>query len=772
MSEGRATELVERGPVRPLLGLLGACLLGGYVGGMAGRAPVVLFVLVWSVTLATPRLRRAQIEGVAWVLLLGLASLAGLRTAHVPSRDVAGHTGIWRTLHEGRDLVGELEGQDGRYELPPGAVRDGERVELLPSRSALPEARGLRSDKHEAARFAPVHKVYGDEIRRLEAARESTLFPGRATWRRLRRTVLARLRSIEDPAARGLAAALLFGDRSLLDPGVSDLFTRTGTRHALAVSGLHVGLVASLWIWPLGTFIAWLLARFPLWPASVRRWLRPEVVRILLLLSFIPLAGAGAPVIRAALALGMMQAAQLLPTRGKRKWPRQADALSLWALAALLEWSANPRATDSISMQLSYVATLGLVLLTFPADRLLRRALPARGVIQPVWPSGYARPAWFRIPAQRLVDWTLMGLAASCAASIATLPLVWNTFGEWSFAGPFATLFLLPQLAAFLSLAWLELVWPAGWIESALAWIAASMEQGLAFFDRWPGTPVPLPLRPASLLWTAGLAVLVAASLRGVWQSAARRVAFLCWGAAILPWWNPAVKAELYVADVGNGTAAVVRLPGAGTWLFDAGSRDRRGVARGAVAPLLRQLDVGTVQVALSHGESDHAGALPWLIERFPPARWLGALPAHLAGRLPHDIPRLDLEHGRLELLLETSDAPRSLTLLRGQPGTGNEGSRSLEVLWGDQRWLLCGDAEGPGLARQLRAGLIRGPYDVLLFPHHGSDTPWLIDLLAAAQPREVWFSTSGRPAVADELDRQKIPWRSTSLEGPMQCKE
>lgn len=51
---------------------------------------------------------------------------------------------------------------------------------------------------------------------------------------------------IEDPAARGLGLALLCGDRSELPPGLPDLFTRTGTRHLLAVSGLHVGLLAWL----------------------------------------------------------------------------------------------------------------------------------------------------------------------------------------------------------------------------------------------------------------------------------------------------------------------------------------------------------------------------------------------------------------------------------------------------------------------------------------------------------------------------------------------
>ncbi|MFT7487448.1 MAG: beta-lactamase superfamily II metal-dependent hydrolase [Candidatus Paceibacteria bacterium] len=248
------------------------------------------------------------------------------------------------------------------------------------------------------------------------------------------------------------------------------------------------------------------------------------------------------------------------------------------------------------------------------------------------------------------------------------------------------------------------------------------------------------------------------------WRGTGRRICLATWSIAIFPWGSGSQAPALYVADVGHGTAAILHLPGAQTWLFDAGSRDRPGVARGALAPLLRWLDVSRLQVALSHGDSDHAGALPWLQERFPPVTWMGALPAQWMERLPHDCQVLDLQGGRLELGTEET----GLTLIRGLDESGNEGSRSLEIRSGGQKWLLCGDAEGDGLARQLRAGSIRGPYDLVLFPHHGSETPWLEEFLAAALPREVWFSAATRPVVADELDRRGIPWRCTARDGPL----
>ena len=108
------------------------------------------------------------------------------------------------------------------------------------------------------------------------------------------------------------------------------------------------------------------------------------------------------------------------------------------------------------------------------------------------------------------------------------------------------------------------------------------------------------------------------------------------------------------------------------------------------------------------------------------------------------------------------------LELSRGLEIEGNEGSRTLEVLWGGRRVVLCGDAEAEGLAAWLSARPRRGPVRMLLFPHHGSDTSRIASLLAALQPEEVWISASGTPEVSAELRRRRIPCRITSEEGPL----
>jgi len=775
--------MIEDDPPAPLRRPLVTLVCIALAAGLCAQAGALASLAVWAlalVWLARGVTRPPFIDRFVDRLAGGLGAgvlvtwlAVALLHAHTQSRPHRLFEGTWRQdAQDAESVRGHFEEGGGHFELPRGAAREGELLRLNPHREPATSARAPDFVRRRQG-YAHAQQVDLDEVTRLappEANPAARM--GRAALA-LRRAGLARIKRLEDRTTRGLAAALLFGDRSLLPRGLADLFTRTGTRHALAVSGLHVALVAALWIWPMGSLIAWLVGLVIGASRSGRRtqkhsvWTAPELWRAGILALLVPLAGSGAPVVRAALALSLAQLAAIFRPHqdadGKLVGGRRADGLSLWALALLFEWLNDPRCLASLSVLLSYGATLGLLLFARPALFWLRRHTPGGGRVAAVGRLGHPRPAALRLVAQRLLDWALCGLAASFAANLATLPVVWFVFGEWSWVGTPATLLLLPFLAAFLGLAWAYVLWPnalvAGWLD-LLCDLQIALLKG---FDALPGTPTNLPSRP---LWALLAVALV--SMLAVHKKGAARLALAGWSALILPWHGPARELEVHALDVGHGTAVVVRTPGGPTWLFDAGSRDRRGVARDALAPLLRELDVGRLVVVSSHNDTDHSGALPWLVERYPPLFWAGALSTQLAERLPHGTARLDLEAGRLELDLGRSEGALSATLIRGAAGEGNEGSRDLELRWQGRSVLLTGDAEGHGRARSLQAGHLRGPYDLLLFPHHGSHTPWLGKILAETQPTEIWISSGERPAVARELDRRGLEWSSTAEAGPL----
>lgn len=769
----RHREVEPQRPIRrPLLAAVLVLAAGGWTGSeVPGIDPsawrwAVLAALAAAVAAAFAGARARAVA--AGLLLL---TLGGLR-----ARDEALSPAAPRGRFEPRRaLDGTVRGTlaPGRLEveLEQGLVDPGEEIEIRGGTLAAERARGPvpaprpRSD-------APRFEVLPDEIVRL---RPPPADAGSALARpieRWRATLRERLDRVEDPEARGLAAALVLGDLGGLDPELPDLFVRTGTFHALAVSGVQVVLVAGVLLAPLVAFVGLLARRL----GARRARLAREIARAVALVLYVPIAGSGPPVARAALAFALARAAPLVPAHGPARvesrhgarlvrLARRADGLALWSLALLVECALHPRAPAELSVQLSYAATLGLVLATAPLRRALQPPIPAA-----VDALGRPRSPFLRACRLRLGVGVAGAIAASIAAVGATLPFVWWRLGEWAPLGILATLAIALPAALLLFAGWIAAIAPTLVPDGALVLPARAILGSLRAFDALPGTPDALPPRPVGFVAAAvalAFAALVARSPAR--RHTCARAAAVAFAVLLVPWTSAPRALEVHALDVGHGTCCIVRAPGLGTWVFDAGSRDRAEVARAALGPALRAFDAGRIGVVLSHPDRDHDGAVPWLVARFDVAAYGGALPAQVGERLPHTVPRLDLPDGRTALpALRGSCAGVGAWLERGAPIAGNEGSRTLRLAWFGEEVVLTGDAEAEGLRAWLARAPARPPVRLLLSPHHGSEIERLGLLLDALRPREVWVSGPARPPIAGELERRGIPWRSTGADGPL----
>ena len=710
--------------------------------------------------------------------------LAALRAVPEPSvhwgPEVSAWEGVWRTRREDEtDMRGALSAVgtgSSWFEVPRGSVQDGEQVRILRGGEPAPPARGptqAAPDARLATRTSTSPEVVvakADEILRLATPAEHASWI--APWRaRLER----RAEALVDRDAASLARAFLLGDSSALDWATADLFTRNGLRHVLAVSGWHVAMMAWLIVRPLAAVAEMLAVRFP----GKRRalaWIL-MLVSVALCIGYVPLTGGGAPVRRSAIAVGLASTVAFWPAapvafRSRLAGmgsARRIDALSLWAAALCVECWLDPTAVSEVAVQLSYAATLGLIVGTRPLTVRLAACLGVELSANPRellygWPRQCA--AALRRRCMRLA---ISGVAASVAAVMATAPIVWLTFGEACPWGVISTPLLAPLFVALFATGMLMLAVPIGWLGTLFTLSSRALITALAAVDRLPATPALLPDRPAWLLWgtlAAACLLLWGNGCRGRASSGIRAASALGAAALLLPWTPAASDFELHVLEVGHGTCAVFRAPGEPCWIFDCGSRDRARVAQEALAPLLRAWDVDQPKIVLSHTDNDHAGGLRWTLERAPPSMWVGALTAPLTERLPHTCPRLDLQEGAIELPEMGPDL--KISLLRGAPCAGNEGSRSLLILVRDIPVLLCGDAEEQGLAAQLRAGALSQRGGVLLAPHHGSDAGFVGALLDAFAPKLVFVSCSVRPGLAPELERRGLAWESTADRGSL----
>lgn len=798
-----------RPPARPPLAGPLACLLAGSAGPCAWSSGSGLALAAAAAAAALAARAIARGSGARRILLISLALLAGLRAAERLAAGAAGAAdpsgagllertgasgnapGIWTEVRrDAESTAGSMAGTRDRLVVSTGVVEAGATVRLL---GGLPRllARGPAPAND---RFAPAPspapaprssppiariEIPSDEVVRLRGGPRRPWDPALRSLRGLRTAGCRRLAELDDRRLAGFLGALVFGERAGLDFELADLFTRTGTRHLLALSGLHVVLAAALFAWPLGSLAGWLIRRLPsrcaLRRESRARWTR-ALVRAAAVLCFVPLGGEGTPVARAAIAAAL---AALAPALGNTGLPRGAglpiDGKNLWCWALGWELLADPLALREVGVQLSYGATLGLLLGATRMQGRIQAMLPGGGALAPAGPTGLARPHFLRALAARASRFAAGATSASLMATACTLPVVWLHFGEWAPAGMLATPAAVPAIAALLCLGAVRAALPWAVPE---AWLAAPFETllaGLARIDEWPWTPLVLP---AGVPWFMLLAGLAAAAwlFRKSGSSAARaagigRPMALVLGAFLAGRLLPAAHEpappglEVVALDVGHGTAVLLRSEDSGTWLFDAGSRDRLGVARAALLPVLRRWGPGPLTVVASHLDRDHVGALDWVAQRFPIRAWYGALPESVARLLPAEVPRLDLGTGRA-LLSRSGDFEASL--LRGRDGPGNEGSRMLEIAFGSRRVLLTGDAEAGGLRETLERASPAMPVDLLLLPHHGSHTEQLGPLLDHVRPALAWASASRVPPAASELLRRGIPLEATWSSGPL----
>ena len=497
-------------------------------------------------------------------------------------------------------------------------------------------------------------------------------------------------------AAAGLLAALAAGERSGITPDQWETAVATGTSHLLAISGLHVGLVAG---W------AFFLARW-LWNlCGGGRWLAAPRAAAPLALglggAYALLAGFGIPTQRAlvmlAVWLGAVAAGRAVePARGL-------------ALAAVAVLAFDPLAVLSAGFWLSFAA-VAVILLALGAGR-----------------GGPSWRRWWR------VQW---------AVSLGLAPVLLLWFGQVSLAAPLANLLAVPVVGLWvvpLALAGsaLLLAGQGGTAQPLLAGAAWALEllwQVLAWLGegewaRWwrPAPPAWLALAAFGglALWWRG------AGLPGRWAA-------LAWALPLFLWQPPRPAAGTFwftLLDVGQGLAAVVRTRHHAL-VYDTGARfsERFDAGRAVLVPYLRQAGIRRVDLlVVSHGDNDHIGGAASLVAALPVARVLSSVPRRLPGARTCRAGQAWRWDGVDFRIL--SPPP-------GRAGAGNDASCVLRVAAPGASLLLPGDIEAAAEARLLAAGPAAR---VLVAPHHGSRTSSTAAFVGAVAPEVVLFPAGRR---------------------------
>jgi competence protein ComEC len=516
---------------------------------------------------------------------------------------------------------------------------------------------------------------------------------------------------LSDTAGAGFVKALTVGERGDIRTAQWQVLNATGTSHLMAISGLHISLVAGL--------VFWLVRRG--WSCLGRMAVRlpapraAAVAGLLAAVLYALLAGFGIPARRALVMVCALMLAILSD--------RYSSLAQVICLAALCTLALDPLSVLSAGWWLSFLAVFIIAWLATgrhgTQGRGRRRLLMhvALAVCMAPVLLLFFQQASLLAPLANVFAVPFVGLLIVPLALLGSLLFaVSETLGVW----------LLGLAAGMLELAWPVLQWLAG--------------TGLAAWTRHQPPPWTLP--PA----LAGLALLfMPRGVPGRWLGAVLLLPMLL----VRPPAPLPGEAWITLLDVGQGLAAVVQTT-RHTLVYDAGPRlsTEFDTGQAVVIPFLRRQGITRLDtLVVSHGDNDHIGGVPSVLAAYPPAAVYSSVPDQLTGSGATYCQRG--QHWRWDgvgFMLLHPDAADGLT--------GNNASCVLRIEAANgQRLLLPGDIEHSAESRLVAEQRDRLPAQVLVAPHHGSTTSSSADFIAAVNPDVVIFPAAW-------LNRYRFPKR------------
>lgn len=573
----------------------------------------------------------------------------------------------------------------------------------------------------------------GDRVSILHKGEAGFWTAGLAPWRE---SISRQIGSTDTGEAGAVLAALTIGERGGITPALRGAFNRAGIGHLLAISGLHVGIVAAV------SFAAmrWVLGFVPclLWRAWTRKG--AALISLAAVFGYGALAGWTPSTQRAVIMVALFMAGFLAE--------KPHDLVNALALAAFVILVIHPPTLYAVSFQLSFAAVSAIA---FGVSVVKATSAPTA-----------AFP-------QRMRDKAMAFLLVSLSAIVGTLPLVARHFNQFSLIGLLTNCIFVPLMGfvavpAGLAAAVLLPIFPdaAAILMEADIRFLALLIAGVHFFADLPFaavntiTPNGVEIVGYYLLlwalaqWVETRRVPPSAGRDAERENNRRRAKWVALITACVLCADGAYalhrrffpgEVTVSVMDVGQGAAAAVMFPNGKVWLIDGGGFSDPAafdVGAGVVAPLLSKYRIRTVDtVVLTHANADHMNGLIHILSHFQVHTvWFNGETSGTDGyrrflsvirQRGIDMPSFRtlarsqrIGGATVELMHPLPDFMENREAVRGKL---NDNSLVIRVTYGALSFLFPGDITAGAETELVRrfGGDLKST--VLMAPHHGSRT-------------------------------------------------